>query len=294
MNDVLLSVVIVAYKRPELVDHCLQSVFQNNDIGSALEVVLVDNGPGWEAAQVAERRYPDVRVIRNANNGFGGGNNVGARVSHGSFLCFLNPDTQLVEPIFSFAVDKFRKNSGLGMFGVRLISDESGRRGQSFYGVDTWGLAWSVVLKACNYFGWFVPEMMCTSGADIFVRSDVFARCGEFDEKIFMYYEEPDLTRRVRGLGYNNGYVHNRSILHLGGGSTESRAEAVARGAEAYRYYCEKFGISYEKMLRRQIRFHRLRAVLYGLANVGKRRKSLEAVQILIKALDPQRSENGY
>lgn len=39
---------------------------------------------------------------------------------------------------------------------------------------------------------------MYIAGADLFVRRDAFCEAGKFDENIFMYYEEPDLIRRLR------------------------------------------------------------------------------------------------
>lgn len=66
--------------------------------------------------------YKNVKILKNENKGFGQGNNIGFIASRGEFILFLNPDTILIEPIFSFAINCFESEPKLGLFGLKLIN----------------------------------------------------------------------------------------------------------------------------------------------------------------------------
>ena len=69
-----LSIIIVAYNNGhELVD-CLDSVFKYNDLGSKLEVIVVDNSPS-DKVFLLLKDYDGIIYTKNHNNGFGFGNN---------------------------------------------------------------------------------------------------------------------------------------------------------------------------------------------------------------------------
>jgi len=78
------------------------------------DVVLVDrtrfdNGVTWPMRM---GRSDGVEIVRNPKNGrCGQGNNVEARLSTGKCLLFLNPDTDLIEPLFGFAISAFENDS---------------------------------------------------------------------------------------------------------------------------------------------------------------------------------------
>jgi GT2 family glycosyltransferase len=68
------------------------------------------------------------------------------------------------------------------------------------------------------------PE--CLSGCFMFLRSEVLARIGGFDERFFMYFEDFDLSRRVRkasgtlyyprvGIVHEHRSGHRRSLRLL-------------------------------------------------------------------------------
>src|SRR5213075_3250851 len=60
-------------------------------LGPLDEVIVCDSGSEDRSVAVASR-YP-VRVVAEANLGYGGANNRAARLARGRWLVFLNPDT---------------------------------------------------------------------------------------------------------------------------------------------------------------------------------------------------------
>src|SRR5438132_584044 len=88
-----LSVVIVTWNTRELLAACLQAL--PAAIGELeAETWVVDNASSDGTVAMVRERFPEVRVIANAENrGWAGGNNQALKQSAGSHLLLLNADT---------------------------------------------------------------------------------------------------------------------------------------------------------------------------------------------------------
>ena len=243
-----LSVVIVSYNNYSVLSDCLLSLEKFNDIGDRLEVIVVEQSTSGGTCRDLATSFPWVRVIRNSNDGFGAGNNVGFDVACGDVTLFLNPDTVLVEPIFSFALNKFNALPALGLFGVRLV-DASERRNHSFNFRKRFGLLRSVAWHFFDRFDIYIEGKMYTSGADMFVRSAAFRDAGRFDSNMFMYNEEVDVCERMNSLGYRCLYFPQKRIVHLEGQSSVD-TDAFTRDLESLVYLSKKRGLDPKRILK--------------------------------------------
>ncbi|MHA6509044.1 glycosyltransferase family 2 protein [Tessaracoccus sp. Y1736] len=268
------SVIIVAYYGADLVQACIESVLQYSPARDLLEIVVVDNSPRDEVITALGVKFldtkPVVRFVSNENRGFGHGNNVGASVSASEYLLFLNPDTELVEPVLDFASHAFDQDPRLGCFGMQLV-DRDGGKLMSFFWIDANGFAANLLIRIANRYGLFAANRMFTSGANLFVRRCVFMEVGGFDENIFMYNEEPDLFRRISGRGLATKFFHERRIVHLEGGgeSGESLTRLIWR-LESRKYYSLKHNASYSRYLVSELRRHQLRRLVNRLRGVSR------------------------
>lgn len=245
----MLSVIIVSYNGLELIKNCLDSIKKYNDIGDRLEVIVVEQSPTDEIYNFLLDSYTWVKCVRNSNQGYGGGNNVGARIAKGDVLLFLNPDTVLVEPVFEYMLSKYESDEKLGIAGCRLL-DGDGNYAQSFFWKDSisnWkGIAWRFLDKLDV----FMPGKMYITGADIFVPRRLFMQAEMFDESIFMYSEETDICNRVEQLGYHTRYFKDKNIIHLEGKTTEDnyiKKEIIKM--QSYLLVAEKAGQKRSKIL---------------------------------------------
>ena len=272
MSKIMLSIVIVGYKNTGITIDCIDSIYKHNDIGSQLEVILVDNSPNHNVYQAITNRFDSVIGVRNNNNGFGAGNNLGATKAQGDYLLFLNPDTILIEPVFGFAIKEFEKHQNLSMFGVKLVSKEL-TRNMSFYMMNNGGIISSLITKFTNFFDAYVDGLMYISGADMFVRHEDFIRCGKFDEKIFMYYEEPDLARRLRASGKKIAYYKNKKIIHLEGGTSSDSELTLRRRLDSAIYYNTKYNKNPKIVFLQELRLNYLKLIIFrffGIGNINK------------------------
>jgi len=260
----MLSIVIVSYKNLKDLVNCLNSIYKYNDIGSRLEIIIIDNSPNRNVYNFIKKEYKEVVIVDNDNNGFGEANNIGAELANGKYLLFLNPDTILIEPLFQFAVNKFEQNNKLGLFGVKLI-DKNLDSNISFYFIDKKGIIYAQFIKFLNKFNIYIDGLMYIAGADLFVRKDLFLQCGKFDENIFMYNEEPDLVKRIKNEGMKTDFFPEKKIIHLEGKTTKDKSQALKRRLNSTKYYCDKYNLDFEKYLIKEYRYNILKIFIFKL-----------------------------
>ena len=259
------SVIIVAYRNGQVLKDSLDSLQQFNDPGPDLEVIVVDNSPEEERVLsfVRDSAFPDIRYIPADNRGFGAGNNIGAKAASGEILCFMNPDIIYIEPVFGKVRQRFQEDRDLMLAGGKLLNAD-GAPGFSFYYDYSSDRLHRTLDKVQNKRDHFIPEKMYTSGANLFVRREAFFAAGMFDENIFMYYEEPDLIRRIRETvpGARNGYFPEVRMIHLERQSTPVGTGSLKRELDSSIYYGKKYGLDVRKKIRFEWSYLRLKRSL--------------------------------
>lgn len=248
-----LSIIIVAYNNGKELIECLGSIFQNNDLGDNLEVIVVDNSPN-DIVEKKLSRYNNITFIKNPDNGFGKGNNIGYHNSSGEYLLFLNPDTLILAPCFGRMIELFSSDHQNGMAGVRLV-DAEGNENNSYNIRLKYGLFKKILLKVSRRLGFFCSRYMYTCGADILIDRITFEQIGCFDENIFMYGEEEDIAFRLDRIGKKIVYFPEITIVHLQGKSSgHKELDNRKRMALSSEYICNKYGYNFKKQIRREIR----------------------------------------
>lgn len=278
-----LSVVIVTYRSSSVIALCLQSIQRFNNIGDRLQVMVVDNSPpGDSTYELVCNEFPWVQAVRNPKNGgYGQGNNVGERLSTGQYLLFLNPDTELIEPLFDFAISAFESDSCLAVFGVQLLTGGH-KRSPSIFLRDQYVTRYPHgIPRLISLMGHFNAKTMACSGAAMFIRRDVFQRIGCFDEELFMGYEESDVWNRIDMLseGWHGRFFRNKRFVHLGGSSQGIRTLepfALLHVEHAtVRHFYDKYGLDFRCFLRYEREQAQLRVWYWSLR--GKQELCREA-----------------
>jgi GT2 family glycosyltransferase len=226
-----LSVVFVTYNSEQTIGEALRSVDRHLP---GAEIVVVDNGSTDETLQVV-RESASVRVVEGHGNvGFGTGVNLGARAASGHLLIVLNPDAQIVQGNAELLCEVAHR-SPFGMRGC-LLRDKGCDR---YLKYSEWGwrreLLWLIIR-------WFlIPREMAVrrpssrrthsrswvSGAAFVVSRAEFLELGGFDEDIFLYFEDVDLSRRYRASGAGVGTTNAIVVTHTGQGSAQDGHERI-------------------------------------------------------------------
>lgn len=264
-----ISIVIVTYNSESLIYECLNSIFKYNDIGDALEIIIVDNKStnGDLMCSDLNKKFGNkiVLIHNDKNGGYGQGNNVGIRAASAPLIMIMNPDVRLLNYIFKKAINYF-ENLKIAMLGMsQMTSDTS--RGLSF----SIKLDYPAILSVfgtviANKLHYFNSNKMFLSGSCFFIDKFIFTKLGLFDENVFMYGEENDLHHRLSKLKSNNGIIYDKkmSYLHL----SENRPLSLKTNAQMLKanlYFCDKYSISKKKCLERFIlnaQFFKLIAIM--------------------------------
>lgn len=219
-----ISIVIVSYNCLEPLKACLNSIeFQN---GPLAEVIVVDNA-SVDGAE-AYLKSTGLKVIFPGKNiGFGAGVNLGAKSATGTYLFFLNPDTELPPDVLAELMKFASLNPDFGLISGLLL-DNSGQiqisarefpsrrdflfgRGTPFFKL---GLTGEKKAGYISEIGDKPRQVPAVSGTALFVRRELFERLGGFDERFFMYLEDIDLCRRIAAEGRSVWVLPSAKILH--------------------------------------------------------------------------------
>jgi GT2 family glycosyltransferase len=236
-----LSIVIVNWNSGALLRECLRSI---TPAAAALrgrcalqQVVVVDNASVDGSADglpgiTVEGRPP--RLLRNAVNvGFAAACNQGAAQLDDDFVLFLNPDTRLFAASLSVPVAHLLEpaHARTGVVGIALV-DAGGAvarscarfpRARHFLaqalGLDRRWPRLGQTMREWDHGATRVVDQLI--GAFFLVRRKPFAALGGFDETFFVYFEEVDLSLRLRDAGWTSVFVPDARAYHRGGGSTD-------------------------------------------------------------------------
>lgn len=254
MSGVDVSAIIVDYNAgPDLRDALQSLADELRDV--RWEVVVVDNASSdGSAAFVSE--FPAARLIHNDRNvGFARGVNQGLAATAAPLVLIMNPDCRLMPGAFAVLRQALEAHADCAIVGPRILDPDGASQGSARGDPDMLtglfgrtarlrrampGLAVSrrnVVLEEAEHQDSIIVDWI--SGACMLARRDALNRVHKFDERYFLYWEDADLCRRLRGEGYHVRYVPGATAVHRVGQSSKTARAAALRAFHdsAYLYY---------------------------------------------------------
>jgi N-acetylglucosaminyl-diphospho-decaprenol L-rhamnosyltransferase len=251
------SICVVNWNGRDLLRALLDSI-RTTCGGLPVEMIVVDNASGDGSADMVAAEFPEVKLVRNADNrGFARGNNQAAAAATGKYLFFLNNDTVLREGSISRLVDFLDQNLQYVAVGPKLIGDD-GQPQHTARNLPTMGsllhrisfLHWTRLFKGA-YRRYrrsdFDPEQPGPAeqlaAAALLVRRESYDAAGGWDEGFPFGVEDVDLCRRLRASG-EIYYLPDAVLDHLGRVSSRANRPFVYRSYEIgyARYVRKHFG----------------------------------------------------
>lgn len=219
-------VIIVCWNSGEYLPRCLSGL--STQTYRDFEVILIDNGSTDESTLRLLENYSNINLHIErfeTNRGFAVANNIGARLARGRWLALLNSDafpqpdwlahlikTTENHPEFSFFASRQLQANRLDLLdGAGDTYHLSGFAWRQYFGypADKFGLVSREVFSAC-------------AAAALYSRK-AFLQVGGFDEDFFSYYEDVDLSFRLRLQGFRCLYVPDAVVQHVGSVSVGAR-----------------------------------------------------------------------
>lgn len=233
-----ISFIIVNYNSTHYIERCLSSLLLKSE-NIEKEIIIVSNDGSLLSVD------SHIKIITSSqNSGFGSACNLGAKEATGKYLCFLNPDTEVVSDNFQEIISEFENNEKIGVIGIRL-EKESGIIQEWSAGkeINLWDIIGNNLgLKRSKKIWESKNKVECAwiSGACLFIRKDLFEKLNGFDEKFFLYFEDVDLCKRAVDINYKILYFPKFTIKHFGGKSSGSKEEQKKHYYSSQDYYFQK------------------------------------------------------
>lgn len=255
----LVSIIVLNYNGRQFVSKCLRSL--SGQTYRNFEVIFVDNAStdcSVEHVRKIRRHLgiPRLRIIvSGVNLGFCGGINLGIRYARGEYIVLLNVDTYLAPSWLEELVKAVASDERIGICQSKIVYPD--------FRINTTG-------NLCDFYGSTAcrgvgeidkcqydksqENFFFASGASLLIKKKVLEDIGLLDEKLFLYYDDVDLSWRARLKGYSICYIPTSLCVHFESSSVRQFKEA---GLLAF-YYNQR---------------NKVRVLLknYGLLNVVKR-----------------------
>jgi O-antigen biosynthesis protein len=218
------SLIVPTRDHGEDVERALSSIFANASSYENFEVLLIDNGSRdprslatfarWAAAE------PRVHVVRyDAPFNFARINNFGAAQTGGTYLLFLNNDTEVRTPDWMEAMVEQAQRPSIGAVGAKLLYPDGtvqhagvitgigGVAGHAHKYADAASGGYFNTLRTTNNYS-------AVTAACMMVRREAFERAGGFDELLAVAFNDVDLCLKLRALGLYNVYLAHVELVH--------------------------------------------------------------------------------
>ena len=228
----LVSAVVVTYNSAAVIDECLAGLVGDPRV----EVIVVDSGSDDASARMAASFNGVVCIEIAENLGWSACSNAGARSARAGAIAFLNPDTRTTSDALvrlasrlggdvAAVAPRFVNEDGTDQhFYFRLPTPfsgpflylNSGQRIDEKLGrpVVRWHLyAEELPIEA---------EIAHAGAACVVVDAAEFRRLGGFDERMWIFFSDVDLSRRLALTGRRLVVDWDVPVTHLGGGSVKA------------------------------------------------------------------------
>ena len=222
------SASIVIYNNPEKMIRSAIETFLSCTL--KVELHIVDNSP-TDALKSLLADLPVEYHFFGSNAGYGRGHNLAVKESQDSkYHVIINPDIIIapstIETLFRF----MEENSDIGIVSPKVLNED----GSIQYLNKRYPTVFDLFVRR------FVPKPLhrlikhridryemkdvgyeeicdveCISGCFMFCRSEILKAVGGFDDRYFMYFEDFDLSRKIRQRGYRTVYYPYVTVTHL-------------------------------------------------------------------------------
>ncbi len=262
MRNVFIS--IINFNGRDGTFKCLDSIKKLNTSDFKLNVVVIDNG-STEKLNLPQDYLGNIPlkiIAEEKNSGFTGGHNKGIKYALGNgadYILVLNNDVTADPNLISQLIKALDINSKYAITSPKIyfakgFEFHKGRYEEKDKGRVFWYaggiMDWANVIARHRGVdevdkGQYQnrEETDFVTGACFLIKSEVFKKVGIFDNKYFLYYEDSDLSQRIKRAGYKIIYSPDAILWH------NNAVSAGGSGSPLQDYYISRnrmiFGLRY-------------------------------------------------
>jgi O-antigen biosynthesis protein len=250
-NDERVSVLIPTRDRADLLERCLESLFERTTHPS-FDAIVIDNGSREAATRALFDRWRErmpgrFRVVEDpAPFNYSRLNNRGVAETDAPYVVMLNNDTEVIEPEWMTAMLGQARRAEIGAVGALLLYEDGTIQ---HAGVVLGG----VLALAGHAYRFLDPRQRTTderllldtnylavTGACLMVARRKYEEVGGLDETLAVSYNDIDFCLKLRAAGYRNVMVPRARLFHYesksrGRDDTKAKVTIAVSEAEAIR-----------------------------------------------------------
>ena len=195
------DVVFVTYNSKKWLKGNLDSILKSNyDLKENVSLYYYDNKSTddtvnylYELKEKYGDKFANFKIIEGRKNkGFGYGNNKAVSAGNSEYVFILNTDTEIKVDTFKELERKI--NESKNDFSIFELRQEP--------------------YEHPKYYDPYSGEVSWASGACVVFKRKVFEKIGGFDNNLFMYCEDVEISWRARQRGYRIKYLYDVGIKH--------------------------------------------------------------------------------
>ena len=216
------SVIILTYNGAAFIAQLLQSLADQTYPKDRLEVIVVDNASTDDTVSIVRRARGAVKLVALGKNfGFAAGNNRGFLNARHDLMVFLNQDTICHPTMLETLVNVMLDDHTLAACNPNIMTPNP----SDVDAIDMQASPGSLYLIDLSPYGYgkyrtFTGQPLryhkLLSGCAFIIRRQTVSKLGYlFDERLWMYAEDTDLSLRIFSLGQRICASRDAVIYHL-------------------------------------------------------------------------------
>lgn len=224
------AIVLVNWNSFVYTQQCILSLDQVTK--KDFDIIVVDNGSEDGSGEKLLQQNPQIILIKSDTNlGFTGGNNLGLEYSlqRGyQYSMLLNNDTEVAPDFLETLTDYMDKHPETGAIQPKIFYHHDRTLlwdGGSYFN-PVFGITYTSGLgkKPAQQHNIIKPVDWVT-GCCFLTRNAILKETGLLAKNFFIYYEDVDLSFRIKKLGYELTYHPEAVIYHIAGASNKKKTK---------------------------------------------------------------------
>lgn len=217
------AVILVNWNSASITSDCILSLRKAQT--HLFDIIVVDNGSSDDSVAQLKNTFGDTIILLYSpvNSGFTGGNNMGMQyaIEKGyTYQMLLNNDTfvepDFLEPLITY-MDQ-HPEAGIIQSRIFFNHDRSLIWNGGSYFNSFWGYAYTKGYNKPNStITGTLKKVDWITGCAFFTRTSILKQVGLLAEPFFIYYEDTDLSFRIKNAGYELMYHPDSIVYHIAG-----------------------------------------------------------------------------
>jgi len=221
-----LTIVILNWNGKQLLEKFVPSIVKYSNLPN-VEIIIADNASTDESVNFIQEKYPNIKIVKNIENGgFAKGYNDALQHITSDIYALVNSDIEVTEGWLNAIISTFESEPKTAIIQPKILDYKNKNKfeyaGAAGGFIDKYGYPYcrgrvftnlETDLKQYDD----IIEIFWASGACFFIRAEVFHELNGFDKSYFAHQEEIDLCWRAKNLQKTIKYVGKSTVYHVGG-----------------------------------------------------------------------------